>query len=136
MPRRSFASGTGQANPLPWPLQDLGTLGTTGMPRMLDMGQCNDTYSALFVATELAKAVGAKSVNDLPLSLDIAWMEQKAVAILLTLLSLGVKRIRLGPKLPVRAPLDPSTGPCRGATGSCQASIHALRAGICHPGDG
>ncbi|WIA19985.1 hypothetical protein OEZ85_005859 [Tetradesmus obliquus] len=78
--------------------QDLGTL-ANGLPRLLDMGQCNDAYSALVVATELAKALDT-DVNSLPLSLDISWFEQKAVAVLLTLLNLGVKNIRLGPQLP------------------------------------
>jgi hydroxylamine reductase len=70
-----------------------------GMPRVLDMGQCNDSYSAIVVATELAKALKC-SVNDLPLSLALSHLEQKAAAVLLTLLSLGVKNIRLGPSLP------------------------------------
>ncbi|KAF6257770.1 Prismane-like protein [Scenedesmus sp. NREL 46B-D3] len=78
--------------------QELGTL-ANGLPRLLDMGQCNDAYSALVVATELAKALDT-DVNSLPLSLDISWFEQKAVAVLLTLLNLGVKNIRLGPQLP------------------------------------
>ena len=63
------------------------------------MGQCNDAYSAIKVAAELAKAFNC-SVNDLPLSLVLSWYEQKAVCILLTLLYLGVKNIRLGPTLP------------------------------------
>jgi len=63
------------------------------------MGQCNDAYSALVVALELAKAFGC-GVNDLPLSIVLSWYEQKAVCILLTLLSLGVKNIALGPSLP------------------------------------
>lgn len=79
--------------------QEWGTLGETGIPRLLDMGQCNDAYSAIVVATELAKALNT-DINSLPLSLDISWFEQKAVAVLLTLLSLGVRDIRLGPKLP------------------------------------
>jgi len=79
--------------------QDFGTLPGTQLPRLLDMGQCNDAYSALVVATELAKAFKT-DVNSLPLSLDISWFEQKAVSVLLTLLSLGVKNIRLGPALP------------------------------------
>jgi hydroxylamine reductase (hybrid-cluster protein) len=58
------------------------------------MGQCNDAYSAVVVASELAKAFGMKSVNELPLSLDISWFEQKAVAVLLTLLRLDIKNIR------------------------------------------
>jgi len=70
-----------------------------GIPRLLDMGQCNDAYSAIVVAVELAKAFGC-GVNDLPLSLVISWYEQKAVCILLTLLSLGIKNISLGPTLP------------------------------------
>ncbi|KAF8063050.1 hcp [Scenedesmus sp. PABB004] len=81
--------------------QDLGTL-PSGLPRMLDMGQCNDAFSALVVATELAKALNT-DVNSLPLSLDISWFEQKAVAVLLTLLHLGIKNIRLGPQLPAFA---------------------------------
>lgn len=76
---------------------DLGTIG--GLPRILDMGQCNDAYSALVVATALAKAFDC-GVNDLPLTLVLSWYEQKAVAILLTLLSLGLKGIYLGPTLP------------------------------------
>lgn len=71
----------------------------TVIPRVLDMGQCNDSYSAVVVATELAKALDC-SVNDLPLSLALSHLEQKAAAVLLTLLSLGVKNIRLGPSLP------------------------------------
>lgn len=61
--------------------------------------QCNDSYGAIVVASELAKAFNC-TVNDLPLSLDLSWFEQKAVAVLLTLLHLGVKNIRLGPRLP------------------------------------
>jgi hydroxylamine reductase len=74
-------------------------LGDTGIPRVLDMGQCNDSYSAVVVATELAKALNC-TVNDLPLSLVLSHLEQKAAAVLLTLLHLGVKNIRLGPSLP------------------------------------
>ncbi|WP_305907908.1 hydroxylamine reductase [Methylomarinum sp. Ch1-1] len=70
-----------------------------GIPRLLDMGQCNDAYSAIQVAGALAKAFDC-GVNDLPLSLMISWFEQKAVAVLLTLLSLGIRGIRLGPTLP------------------------------------
>jgi hydroxylamine reductase len=70
-----------------------------GLPRLLDMGQCNDAYGAISVAVALAKAFNC-SVNDLPLTLVISWFEQKAVAVLLTLLSLGVKGINLGPNPP------------------------------------
>jgi hydroxylamine reductase len=70
-----------------------------GMPRIMDMGQCNDSYSAIVVATELAKALDC-TVNDLPLSLCLSHLEQKAAAVLLTLLNMGVKNIRLGPSLP------------------------------------
>jgi hydroxylamine reductase len=77
---------------------NLGTIG--GLPRVLDAGQCNDSYSLVVVAQKLAEAVGADSINDLPISYDIAWYEQKAVLVLLALLSLGVKGIRLGPTLP------------------------------------
>ncbi len=76
---------------------DYGTL--LGLPRLLDMGQCNDAYGAIQVATALAKAFDC-SVNDLPLTLVISWFEQKAVAVLLTLLALGIKGITLGPKPP------------------------------------
>ncbi len=76
---------------------DLGTIG--GLPRLMDMGQCNDAYSAIKVALALADAFGC-SVNELPLSLVLSWYEQKAVCILLTLLYLGIKNIRLGPTLP------------------------------------
>ncbi len=77
--------------------KDLGTLGE--LPRLLDVGQCNDAYSAIKVAVALADVFGV-GVNDLPLSLVLSWYEQKAVAILLTLLHLGIKNIRLGPSLP------------------------------------
>ena len=77
--------------------KDLGAIG--GIPRLLDMGQCNDAYSAVKVAQALAEAFNVP-INDLPLSLVISWYEQKAVAILLSLLYLGIKNIRLGPSLP------------------------------------
>ena len=70
-----------------------------GIPRLLDMGQCNDAYSAIQVALALAGAFGC-GVNELPLSMILSWYEQKAVCILLTLLSLGIKNIRIGPSLP------------------------------------
>ncbi|HEY9072800.1 MAG TPA: hydroxylamine reductase, partial [Desulfobaccales bacterium] len=77
--------------------KQLGDIG--GIPRLLDIGQCNDAYSAVQIAVALAEAFGV-SVNDLPLSFIVSWYEQKAVAILLTLLYLGIKNIRLGPSLP------------------------------------
>lgn len=77
--------------------KDLGAIG--GIPRLLDVGQCNDAYSAIQVAVALSKAFGV-GVNELPLSMVLSWYEQKAVAILLTLLALGIKNIRLGPSLP------------------------------------
>jgi hydroxylamine reductase len=77
---------------------DLGDIG--GIPRVLDAGQCNDSYSLVVIALKLKEAFGLEDVNDLPISFDIAWYEQKAVAVLLALLSLGVKGIRLGPTLP------------------------------------
>lgn len=76
---------------------DLGDI--NGIPRLLDMGQCNDAYSAIKVAVELSKAFNC-TVNELPLSLVLSWYEQKAVCILLTLLYLGIENIRLGPSLP------------------------------------
>ena len=77
--------------------QDLGDIG--GIPRLLDIGQCNDAYSAVQIAVALANAFDC-GVNDLPLSMVLSWYEQKACAILLTLLHLGIKDIRLGPSLP------------------------------------
>lgn len=76
---------------------NLGTIG--GLPRIMDMGQCNDAYSAIKVAIALSEAFGC-GVNDLPLSMVLSWYEQKAVCILLTLLHLGIKNILLGPSLP------------------------------------
>ena len=77
---------------------DLGDIG--GIPRVLDAGQCNDSYSLAVIAMKLRDAFGLDHINDLPLSFDIGWYEQKAVAVLLALLHLGVKGIRLGPSLP------------------------------------
>lgn len=77
---------------------DLGDI--DGIPRVLDAGQCNDSYSLVVIALKLKEAFDLKDINDLPISFDIAWYEQKAVAVLLALLSLGVKGIRLGPTLP------------------------------------
>jgi hydroxylamine reductase len=77
--------------------KQLGDIG--GIPRLLDVGQCNDAYSAVQIALALAEAFKV-GVNELPLSLVLSWYEQKAVAILLTLLYLGIKNIRLGPSLP------------------------------------
>ena len=77
--------------------KDLGNIG--GIPRLLDIGQCNDAYSAIQVAVALSKAFNV-GVNELPLSMILSWYEQKAVAILLTLLYLGIKNMRLGPSLP------------------------------------
>lgn len=76
---------------------DIGSIG--GLPRILDMGQCNDAYGAIRVAIALAEAFDC-GVNELPLSIILSWYEQKAVCILLTLLHLGIKNIRLGPSLP------------------------------------
>jgi hydroxylamine reductase len=76
---------------------DFGAIG--GIPRLLDIGQCNDAYSAIQIAVALGNAFGV-GVNDLPLSLVLSWYEQKAVSILLTLLHLGIKNIRIGPTLP------------------------------------
>jgi len=77
---------------------DLGDIG--GIPRVLDAGQCNDSYSLAVVALKLKEVFGLEDINDLPISFDIAWYEQKAVTVLLALLHLGVKGIRLGPTLP------------------------------------
>jgi hydroxylamine reductase len=80
-------------------LNDLRLGEIEGIPRILDMGQCNDAYSAIKVAIALAEAFECE-VNELPLSMILSWYEQKAVAILLTLLALGIKNIYLGPTLP------------------------------------
>ena len=77
--------------------QEFGTV--AGLPRLLDVGQCNDAYSAIQIAQALAGAFNC-GINDLPLTLVLSWYEQKAVCILLTLLSLGIKNIYLGPTLP------------------------------------
>jgi hydroxylamine reductase len=77
---------------------NLGDIG--GIPRVLDAGQCNDSYSLAVIALKLKEAFGLNDINELPVSYDIAWYEQKAVAVLLALLFLGVKGIRLGPTLP------------------------------------
>jgi hydroxylamine reductase len=77
---------------------NLGDIG--GIPRVLDAGQCNDSYSLAVIALKLKEVFELGDINDLPISFDIGWYEQKAVAVLLALLSLGVKGIRLGPTLP------------------------------------
>ena len=77
---------------------DLGDIG--GIPRVLDAGQCNDSYSLVVIALKLAEVFKVDSVNELPISYNIAWYEQKAVIVLLSLLHLGVKNIHLGPTLP------------------------------------
>ncbi len=79
--------------------REFGTIEGTGIPRLLDVGQCNDTYSALQIAIALSKAFGV-GVNELPLSIVLSWFEQKAVAIVYTLLALGVKNVRVGPTAP------------------------------------
>lgn len=86
--------------------KDYGNVPGTGIPRVLDLGQCNDSYSAVVIASALAQAFGT-DINGLPLSIVLSWFEQKAVAVLLSLLSLGVKNIRIGPALP--AFITPST---------------------------
>jgi hydroxylamine reductase len=75
-----------------------GTIG--GIPRVLDAGQCNDSYSLAVIALKLKEIFKLDDINKLPLSFDIAWYEQKAVTVLLALLYLGVKGLRLGPTLP------------------------------------
>ena len=77
---------------------DLGDIG--GIPRVLDAGQCNDSYSLAVIALKLQEVFGLSDINDLPIIYNIAWYEQKAVIVLLALLSLGVKNIHLGPTLP------------------------------------
>ncbi|KAL5016822.1 hypothetical protein ScPMuIL_006411 [Solemya velum] len=79
--------------------KDFGSLGSTGLPRLLDLGQCNDTYGAVMVAKALASKLN-KDINSLPMSIMLSWFEQKSVAVLLSLLSLGVENIRIGPVMP------------------------------------
>ena len=78
----------------------LGLGDINGIPRVLDAGQCNDSYSLVQIALALKDAFGLSDINDLPIEYNIAWYEQKAVIVLLALLSLGVKNIHLGPTLP------------------------------------
>jgi hydroxylamine reductase len=77
---------------------DLGDIG--GIPRVLDAGQCNDSYSLAVIALKLKEVFGLSDLNELPIAYNIAWYEQKAVIVLLALLYLGVKNIHLGPTLP------------------------------------
>jgi hydroxylamine reductase len=110
---------------------NLGDIG--GIPRVLDAGQCNDSYSLAVVALKLKEVFGLKDINDLPISFDIAWYEQKAVAVLLALLFLGVKGIRLGPTLP--AFLSPNVVKVLvekfaiKATGQAKTDVEAMMAG-------
>ncbi len=110
---------------------DLGDIG--GIPRILDAGQCNDCYSLAVIALKLKEVFGLEDINDLPISFDIGWYEQKAVAVLLALLHLGVKGIRLGPTLP--AFLSPTVVNVLvenfdiKPTGEVQADVDAIMAG-------
>jgi len=111
---------------------NLGDIG--GIPRVLDAGQCNDSYSLAVIALKLQEVFGLESLNDLPLSFDLAWYEQKAVAVLLALLHLGVKGIRVGPTLP--AFLSPAVVKVLvknfdiKPTGDAAADIEAIMAGV------
>jgi len=110
---------------------DLGDIG--GIPRVLDAGQCNDSYSLAYIALQLKEVFELDDINDLPISYDIAWYEQKAVIVLLALLFLGVKGIRLGPTLP--AFLSPNVAKVLvdnfniKAIGDVQGDIDAMMAG-------
>ena len=110
---------------------DLGDIG--GIPRVLDAGQCNDSYSLAFIALKLKEVFGLEDINELPISYDIGWYEQKACIVLLALLSLGVKGIRLGPTLP--AFLSPNVAKFVVETfdikpiGQVEADIAAMMAG-------
>ena len=110
---------------------DLGDIG--GIPRVLDAGQCNDSYSLAYIALQLKEVFELDDINDLPISYDIAWYEQKAVIVLLALLFLGVKGIRLGPTLP--AFLSPNVAKVLidnfniKATGAVKADVEAMMAG-------
>jgi len=110
----------------------LGDIG--GIPRVLDAGQCNDSYSLAVIALKLKEVFELEDINDLPISYDIAWYEQKAVAVLLALLYLGVKKIRLGPTLP--AFLSPNVAKVLVEKfdimpiGEVEADIEAMMAGV------
>jgi hydroxylamine reductase len=110
---------------------NLGDIG--GIPRVLDAGQCNDSYSLAVIALKLKEIFGLSDVNELPISFDIAWYEQKAVAVLLALLALGFKGLRLGPTLP--AFLSPNVAKVLienfniMGTGEVKADIEAMMAG-------
>jgi len=110
---------------------NLGDIG--GIPRVLDAGQCNDSYSLAIIALKLKEIFGLSDVNDLPISFDIAWYEQKAVAVLLALLALGFKGLRLGPTLP--AFLSPNVANVLiknfniMVTGDVKSDIEAMMAG-------
>ena len=110
---------------------NLGDIG--GIPRVLDAGQCNDSYSLAVIALKLKEVFGLEDINELPISYDIAWYEQKAVAVLLALLFLGVKGIRLGPTLP--AFLSPNVAKVLvenfniKAIGTVEEDIEAMMAG-------
>jgi len=111
---------------------NLGDIG--GIPRVLDAGQCNDSYSLAVIALKLKEVFGLEDINELPISFDIAWYEQKAATVLLALLALGVKGIRLGPTLP--AFLSPNVAKVLvenfdiKPTGDVQADIEAMMAGV------
>jgi hydroxylamine reductase len=79
---------------------DFGTVPGTEIPRYLDLGQCNDSNGAVHIALAVADALGVENVNDLPISIALMWMEQKAIIILLALLNLGIKDIYIGAKAP------------------------------------
>jgi len=110
---------------------NLGDIG--GIPRVLDAGQCNDSYSLAIIALKLKEIFGLSDVNELPISFDIAWYEQKAVAVLLALLALGFKGLRLGPTLP--AFLSPNVAKVLienfniMGTGDARADVEAMMAG-------
>jgi len=110
---------------------DLGDIG--GIPRVLDAGQCNDCYSLAYIALQLKEVFGVEDINDLPISFDVAWYEQKACCVLLALLHLGVKGIRLGPTLP--AFLSPNVAKVLvenfdiKPTGQVEADVAAMMAG-------
>ncbi len=110
---------------------NLGDIG--GIPRVLDAGQCNDSYSLAVIALKLKEIFGLADVNELPISFDIAWYEQKAVAVLLALLALGFKGLRLGPTLP--AFLSPNVAKVLienfniMGTGDAKADVEAMMAG-------
>jgi hydroxylamine reductase len=110
---------------------DLGSI--EGIPRILDAGQCNDCYSLVRIALALQQATGAASINDLPISLDIGWYDQKAIGVILALAALGVRGIRIGPSLPAFLQSDAGRRFMQKYDIYCTGTVATDLAAICGP---